>query len=713
VKKKRFTQDGLSARNIPPPLLLAGDIALLLISITLSSYMRVLVAGGEQVAFDPKLPAFAYLCIVALWLPPSLLLGIYRPDLLSDRFLAIAKLATNVMINSALLFGVFILITPVVSRLMFVFYFSLSTLLIFLLRMMLLFFFSTKSDLRLGQTVKRTWEKICRFDALLFAKKGELAFIALISLIVVALNYKAGFNYSPDSVEYITMASRLRYSAEFQFLPYWPPLFPILIGLFSLLVPFPANAAALVVSVSTIGVLLTFGELTRRIFHSALMSLVAVVILAGMGTFLEVSTTIWSEMPFVLFMLLSIVFVLNFKESLKPRDVYLSLVFAGLAALTRYIGSVQLVLVTLIVVWSCLQSRRRIPFKPIIFVNLFFIVCLVLFRLGNNAVFGQDWFDVWMGPRGSVVSNLPGNLVSAIAILVKDFSFPLIGLLFLSLAALIFKIGQNGSARATGLILLFVPAGYLAALLYSASIYAPVLLDSRLLFPSFPLLVIFALVGGAHVLTEALRSKNEYLRFFLPPFVVALIAWSFFGSLKWEAVHVSDIFRHAGQPTYHFNDGYGLSSTSDAMARIFAKTIHEENVLDVYVLVPLETHGRTFLLQQDIYRYIGFRSISFAYGENQDYSVLSQDANGQEKRINYWFTSVLRDWYTPGLQDPERIAERINQTLTKPSPRFLVVFLTNEDNEAAWDSILGLLSNDYSYTLYDISPYKVGYFSAN
>jgi hypothetical protein len=689
-----------------PPLLLITDIASLLIAFILSTYLRSNVVINNQIAINLEIPLIVYFAIPAFWIFSAIFLGMYKKP--SSFLIA----AVNVLINGLLLFAISKAVMPSVSRLIYVFYAFLSVFILYLFRGGLKALYASGTQSRSQDIVLRVWQEIKSLDVFLYSKRGDLIIVFLLSLFWVVLNYRAGFNYSPDSVEYITMASKLRYSGQFAFLPYWPPLFPLLITLASFISPFPANAATLVVGASAIAAALAFALLVRRVFQDALLTLVTVSMLLGMGAFLKVGTTIWSEMPFLAFSLLSMVFVQRFGESFDSRSVYLALLFAGFAAITRYIGSAQLVAVTGLLVWLSYKAEKRIPIWQLLISNSFFLLVLGLFSYRNKLVFGQNWFDTWMGPRNSLLTNLPHNLPAAMSIIASDLGWPLIALLILSLVIFVYQVArkQQGSQL---LFLLIVPVSYLAALLYSASIYSPVALDPRLLFPAYALLVAFAVAGGYQVLQTTRRAKNQFIRYYAPFLVVVLISLAFMDSSRGYLEYSDDVFRHRNQPTTHFHNGYDLSSTSDQLAKIFAQTLSDRDVIDIYVFVPSETYGRTFLLQENIYRDLNLSTLEYSYGEDQNYSVLLRLKTGQEKKVNYWFTAVSQDWYTPAVQDPERLVQHIENTLTQPSSAFLVVFLLNQENQAVWDSVLSSLSQHYLATPFEAEPYRAAFFSAN
>lgn len=685
------------------------DLAAALLAFYVAAFLRANLTIAGQVPTGLEIHSGVYRAIPFVWVIGAVGLGSYRSKRKIDQRTELALLCANALINVAAVFGVSVLLMPVVPRLMYGFFLVLLISLLFLFRSALRLFAASPFQPRLIEALRDGWNGLKGLDKVLYQRRADLITIGVVSLFWVGLNYLAGFIYSPDSVEYVTMAAKFRYAGDAAFLPYWPPLLPMLIAFFSFLVSYPANAGMALVSLSTFAVLLVYAFIVRRILRSSLLTLVVVTTMAGTGIFLNVATTVWSEMLFLLFILLGLWFVLVYSRSASQRHVFLALACAGLAACTRYIGSIQLASTTLLIIWLSWRAGRKIPFASLLIGNSFFALILTYLSLRNNALYGAGWFDIWMGPRADPVRTLPGNLETVGRILSADLGWALLVLIAIGL---IYSISRIRIGLEIEGLLISVPAVYLVALIYSSSIYAPVLLDSRLLFPAYASLIVFSIWGGVQVFQRALEDRNQFIRYFVPLLVVFLIAFSFADNSRWFVNHIGETLRHAGEPDLHFDDGYGLSSTAEGLARTMESSLEGNDHLNIFVLVTPETNGRIFLLQAEPYRSLHPISIAFSRFQGQDYSVDVKTEAGRHKQIDYWFLSASDNLYTNAPQDPSVLIPQIEQRLVAAPGDNLVLFLLNDENEAVWQLVLGELSQQYDVELIGAPPYAAAFFES-
>lgn len=173
--------------------------------------------------------------------------------------------------------------------------------------------------------------------------------LAALGAAVVLVSTSAGaLAVSPDSVSYVAAAVNLAAGNGFlgyEGFPYtsWPPLYPVLIAV--------GNAVGQVFTVTTPLETLRFvhsGLYMAVVFFSSLLVLISTnsrslaVIAALAVTFsfplLRAAVFVWSELLFVLLMVLFTLFLARLLHKPRVRLLIIAAVLAGLAVLQRYMG---------------------------------------------------------------------------------------------------------------------------------------------------------------------------------------------------------------------------------------------------------------------------------------------------------------------------------------------------------------------------------------
>ena len=163
------------------------------------------------------------------------------------------------------------------------------------------------------------------------------------SLLILLATSRYGVGLSPDSASYIAAARSLL--AGRGYLDYngdpmvlFPPLYPTLIALGSLIWPDPIFVARYV-NAASFGLIVFFSSrwLARQ-SDSLLPLLIGSLLVLLSVPLIRVSVYAWTECVFILFTLLFLLQIERYRGSSKDVDIMLSAAFAALAFLTRYIG---------------------------------------------------------------------------------------------------------------------------------------------------------------------------------------------------------------------------------------------------------------------------------------------------------------------------------------------------------------------------------------
>jgi hypothetical protein len=124
-----------------------------------------------------------------------------------------------------------------------------------------------------------------------------------------------GLAFTPDSIQYMSYAMKLRYASEFSLTPFWPPMYPILINLAMYANGFPAEAAALLSGLTMILFLFVFTSTLRNYSDDFILIGLFLITLFTFDRFLHSYKFALSEASFSLFLLLNFYFVIKHYET--------------------------------------------------------------------------------------------------------------------------------------------------------------------------------------------------------------------------------------------------------------------------------------------------------------------------------------------------------------------------------------------------------------
>jgi hypothetical protein len=209
-------------------------------------------------------------------------------------------------------------------------------------------------------------------------------------VLVILIDWRYGPGLSPDSAEYVASATSLLKGEGFRGLEgdplvLWPPLFPAAIGVASAGVLTPTLAGGIVNGLAFAGtVVLSLRHLRRSLGDSVFAAGGSIAIVFG-PPLLLVATFVWAEAVFVLLTLLCLLKLVDYLEQGRRRDLFLSALFAGLGAVTRYAGLTLIITGLAVIALDSGASRNRKLRSSAAFLGLS-ATPLGLFILRNIAV---------------------------------------------------------------------------------------------------------------------------------------------------------------------------------------------------------------------------------------------------------------------------------------------------------------------------------------
>lgn len=342
----------------------------------------------------------------------------------------------------------------------------------------------------------------------LMADKYE--FLAVIVVVLIAWNFfgiplkEFGLGVTPDSVSYLSAADSLAHGRGLTLfdgspMVLWPPLYPALLGLFSLLLK-PMAAAKVINGLCLAGTIVAGWSWTRRVFDRTTGMVTAFGI--AFSTVMTMSFMAWSEPLFIMLTVAGLAALDHHRST--GEGLIRAAIFIGLAALTRYLGVAVIAAGAVLVFFGPPGVERRREVASFMIVS----AAPLVVWLSRN----------WIVARTLTGPRLPSDveLVSALAAAGRAVGHwapagpCLLGLaIVLALMAggtiLVLIALQAEKTRFVHTLLMYCLA-YAAALVALASFTAIDEIGPRLVAPLFPA-ALMLMLGGLRCLPEVLPTR--------------------------------------------------------------------------------------------------------------------------------------------------------------------------------------------------------------
>ncbi len=370
----------------------------------------------------------------------------------------------------------------------------------------------------------------------------DYAFIAILAAAAFAVTMSVtrnGPGIDPDSVVYLTTAQHLARGEGVGNLVYWPPGYPLLVAAVMMLGLDAETAARLTGAMSLALSVLPLYIIGREI-GGRLSGVLAGVIPLLLWPVTLVSVYAWSEAPYALFTLCSMacLTLLVGKHFERRERLWLLLgaaLFAGLAALVRYIGVSIIAAVCLTVLF---EGRRALKwrFAEAMACGLVAAAPLGLWVLRNvmatGTLAGQravspfgPWHNAWAVARQIGNDFTSGDALGSLWPPAGILALVLVSLLLFFLIAVVLSDGRARVQLASYLRSATPVIGYvvlyLIALVGIASVWSFLPIYVRFLAPVYPFLVLLLLSFGGFVL--CMRCIWSRRRLFLGTFAALML----------------------------------------------------------------------------------------------------------------------------------------------------------------------------------------------
>lgn len=526
---------------------------------------------------------------------------------------------------------------------------------------------------------------------LIFALGAGLAWAIWVS--------RVGMGYSPDSIEYVLSAARLGFSGEFAMLPVWPPLFPSLIALLSILLPFPAVAAEALVGFCAMGLLVAFALNLRLFSQNVLLNIVFILLLLTLPPFFSVGTMAWSEIPYTFVSLLAIFFFLRFQREDRIADLYIAFAFASIAMMTRYVGVILLPTLTIgLLLNSKNKNRPPLSLRRLFLLNFTASAPLVIYLARNQIAFGS-----FTGSRVPVDRSLLTGMNLMSGTFVNDFFLPLLLLFFLAVGFILIhtlRYEMWKKSPEIGVWLAYCLM-HLAAILYFSTFYRLDEISTRLLFPIYPIFLLFS----ARALTKEYAGSlpSKLLRIAMTGLLLSLVVFSIIKQGDYFIHSVGALSQSTAKSELHIQEGYAVSATSASMANAFEEMILDNSILHAYIQMPNDRASRIFFLQNVPYRGLSLSSIDYSNVERDGFSVAIGLSDGSISILEY---ALIADF--PDAMDLTMAIQETNPE----GESFVIVFSDDSAGLESLDSVISNFSANYEIESLTIPPYEIVYFSS-
>jgi 4-amino-4-deoxy-L-arabinose transferase-like glycosyltransferase len=202
-----------------------------------------------------------------------------------------------------------------------------------------------------------------------------------------------------------------------------PPLFSLMISPFSNSILF---SRILVIIFSVLSIAMTY-YLSKELFGKD-VALLSSLFLSTNQFFVFFSTKILSESLFIFFISLSLLFFLRRR---KPVNAFASGLFAGLALMTRYLGTIIVASYAFYSIYIFYRKREMKLFNEVIFISLGFAISIFPWLALSQVYYGSIWgayFTNLSVYSGSIASDFSSYFADIYSVFGLQLIFIIVGI---------------------------------------------------------------------------------------------------------------------------------------------------------------------------------------------------------------------------------------------------------------------------------------------
>lgn len=358
----------------------------------------------------------------------------------------------------------------------------------------------------------------------------EYIFLTIISVvgffIIFFTSRNFGLGTTSDSVEYIVASKTFVDGLGFlmlnnQPMVWWPPVYPILLGLVSKILSTDSLYTARILNSLIFGMIVFLSGvlINRNIKSSSLLTVLCAIAILLSFTIIQMALMVLTELLFICLVLFCFFFLDSYMKENKTKYLISLALFVSIAALTRYIG---ILLIPWVILNILVVSRKNLHEKIKHTLLFLFISCVpILVWIGRNYFHSGTLFGYRLPVEYSLSQNLVYimNVFSSWYIPFNTRNSPYLLLMLGTIAAAIFIIALREVLKKHNQILELYPYFIFVSLylLFIVFLIMNMGIDQaskRLLSPIYiPLTIIifFIVFEFSHVVAAKIRMKSSQI----------------------------------------------------------------------------------------------------------------------------------------------------------------------------------------------------------
>lgn len=414
-----------------------------------------------------------------------------------------------------------------------------------------------------------------------FSINNQVVFLIFFFILALILGFtitQSGVGISPDSIGYISTGENLYqgngfytiydnrndapydYEKKVMLSPYTaqPPLYPILIAI---LMHFGIGSeqSAQLIPILSLAFLVFPIFFIGRILGGNITGYLSCITCLFLTPLLLITSFAWTEMLFILLSSLSIFYLIKYNEEFKNINLYIAGIFTSFAILTKYIGIILLFIGLVTIICKNRDQIKQIMYNIVVFGLLSsFPISLWFYR---NITITSNFSGA---DRGKSNETLIIIIEKTTHILLNDFNF--IFFVFISILLILLFVYSFKNKEfilkyfKKNYIILSYIFSYIVILLSIKSFWAFDPIDSRLLSPIYPFMIIA--VFSLFFYCYQIRDLKKWLILIICVFLIPFSSYQINNSANFTEDSINGVNRDCNSPYWKNNQGIGWAEKS-------------------------------------------------------------------------------------------------------------------------------------------------------
>ncbi len=456
--------------------------------------------------------------------------------------------------------------------------------------------------------------------------------------------YLFGVEFENDGMHYMHHAIYMNHTMRFDVSPQvayiakhpnplWAPLHPFLISLGMFVHPFPADSAGFMSGIYSIFYFFAFAHILQNFNTSLKFNLICLMTLFTIPAISNIFHSVFSEPPFALFLIITLYYLSKHSQTYQLGDYFFIILFATSASLTRYIGYVLLISVSIYTSYFLIMHRNHplISKSKHLVLNILSYVPILSYEIYTYITLGT-----FHGIRNEPTSTVADEFNLLIDVLTHDLNQYILLLAVLALILYIFQLKQQKYIVEKKIIIfltfifLFI-CFYLLTFFYIYSTINIDIIQSRYLAPLYSYLLLFVVIIHISILNIQHGNSNIIKIGFYTFLVVAIFTnIQTFRNKLTSKPGLAPRYNHA-----NFHE----TTVGKQFNAYFKKSLTSHDKILVSVInwkgaIATPIFGRSFFFKKNMIDNPSYQNITLSHVQTNGFSI-SLESNQQEKMIIY------------------------------------------------------------------------------